>query len=213
MPPKRTPSKTSGSPVPVSSSRAPRCTAKTTSGDACKRVAVKGLTVCKSHGGGTAASVRKSTKAAVSQQAAQLWGISTDASSLSIVDELNKLARNKLTDILALRIELGSNPSRYYGLLKSSVETTEGESADDEEIYRTIKTKKSSGVHPLVTELHKAEQELIQIIRLLHEVSGPSDSEQDDKRVRMQVAREAARLQKGFPGMSIEDIAAEVGKR
>ena len=211
MPPKRMPSKTSGSPVPTSSSRAPRCTAKTTSGDKCRRAAVTGLTVCKSHGGGTAASVRKSTKAVVSKRAAQLWGISEDTSGISIVDELNKLARNKLTDILAIRIELSSKPTGRHGLLKSSVEITEAEV--DEEVYTTVKTKKSAGVHPLVQELHKAEQELIQILRLLHEVTGNGDSEQDSTRVRMQVAREAARLMKGFPGMSVEDVAAEVGKR
>lgn len=216
MPPKRTPSKTSRSPVPAASSRAVRCTARTTSGTPCKRVAVQGLTVCKSHGGGTAASVRKSTKAAVSQQAAQLWGISTDTSSVSIVDELNKLARNKLTDIIALRIKIsGDSVSRHIGTL------TETHTLTEYDIEGTVQSKsgsqetrtKRANTSVWVQELHKAEAELIQIFRLLHEVTGQGDSEQDDTRVRMQVAREAARLMKGFPGMSVEDVAAEVGKR
>lgn len=211
MPPKRTRAKTTGSPVPESSSRAARCTAKTSSGEPCKRVAVKGLKVCKSHGGGTAASVRKSQLANAASQA-ELWGISTDASSLSVVDELNKLARNKLTDIIAIRVELSrTGASKHYGMLRSSVEETENEVGED--IYRTIKTKKSAGTSPLVQELHKAETELVAILRLIHEVTGGNDSEQDMTRVRLQVAREAARLMKGFPGMSVEDVAAEVGKR
>lgn len=216
MPPKRTPSKTSGSPVPATSSRAARCTAKTTSGGSCKRVAVPGLTVCKSHGGGTAASVRKSTKARVSREAAQLWGISTDASSISIVDELNKLARNKLTDILALRIQIsGDSVTRHIGTL------TETHTQTEYDIIGTVQSKQGTqetktrraGTSVWVQELHKAEAELLQILRLLHEVTGTGDTEQDETRVRMQVAREAARLMKGFPGMSVEDVAAEVGKR
>lgn len=216
MPPKRTRSKTSGSPVPATSSRAARCTAKTTGGEPCKRVAVKGLTVCKSHGGGTAASVRKSTKARVSSEAAQLWGISADTSSVSIVDELNKLARNKLTDIVALRVKISSDKvTRHIGTL------TETHTVTEYDIVGTVQSKegtqesrtKRANTSVWVQELHKAEAELLQIFRLLHEVTGTGDSEQDDTRIRMQVAREAARLMKGFPGMSVEDVAAEVGKR
>lgn len=216
MPPKRTRSKTSGSPVPAASSRAARCTAKTTSGQPCKRVAVPGLNVCKSHGGGTAASVRKSTKARVSSDAAQLWGISTDASSISIVDELNKLARNKLTDIIALRTKISQdNVGRHIGRL------VESRTATEYDIIGTVQSKQGSqesetkraGTSVWVQELHRTEAELLQIFRLLHEVQGGDDNEQDLTRVRMQVAREAARLITGYPGMSIEDVAAEVGKR
>ena len=202
--------------VPVLSSAVSTCTAKTTSGGKCKRPAVVGLTVCRSHGGGTAASVRKSTKAKVSVAAAQLWGISTDASSISIVDELNKLARNKLTDIVALRVKIsGDKVSNHIGRLTDTVVQTEYDivgTVQSKEGQQETTTKKS-GTSAWVQELHKAEQELLQIFRLLHEVTGVGDSDQDDTRIRMQVAREAARLQKGFPGMSVEDIAAEVGKR
>lgn len=168
-----------------------------------------GLTVCKSHGGGTAASVRKSTKARVSQQAAQLWGISTDAGSISVEEELTKLARNKLTDIIALRTHISSG-GKHIGTLTSSIEDTEQEVG--EETYQTRKTKKSPGVSPWVAELHKAEAELVQILRLLQEVTGGTD-EVDTKRLRMQTAREAARLIKAFPGISVDEVAAEVSKR
>lgn len=188
-----------------------RCKAVTTSGNPCRKRAVTGLTVCDSHGGGTAASVGKSKKVRASQRAAQLWGISADTSGVSVVDELNKLSRNKLTDILALRIELGSDPDKYYGLLVDSKDITKAEVGED--ILTTIKQTRKSGVHPLVMELHKAENELVQILRLLHEVSGTGSSEQDIVRVRMQTARETARLVRAFPGMAIEDIAAEVAKR
>lgn len=148
--------------------------------------------------------------------AAQLWGISTDASSISIVDELNKLARNKLTDIVALRVKIsGDKVGNHIGRLTESVVQTEYDivgTVQSKEGQQETVTKKS-GTSAWVQELHKAEAELLQIFRLLHEVTGTGDNEQDDTRIRMQVAREAARLQKGFPGMSVEDIAAEVGKR
>ena len=196
---------------PVSSSPRPNvCKATTTAGQPCQRLAVKGLTVCKSHGGGTAASVRAGKRASVSQQAAVLWGISSDTSGISVEDELQKLARNKITDVLALRIELGANPSQYYGMLLDSREITSAEVGED--IYVTSKKKHSSGVHPLVQELHKAEQELVQILRLLQEVTGGTE-EVDTRRIRMQTAREAARLLKAFPGISVDEVAAEVSKR
>lgn len=175
-----------------------------------------GLTVCRSHGGGTAASVRKSTKVKASAAAAQLWGISTDASGVSIVDELNKLARNKLTDIVALRVKIsGDTITRHIGTLTETHTVTEFDivgTVQSKEGSQESRTKRAS-VSIWVQELHKAEQELLQIFRLLHEVTGTGDSEQDDTRIRMQVAREAARLMKGFPGMSVEDVASEVGKR
>jgi len=189
--------------------RAGACKALTTTGQPCKRTAVAGLTVCKSHGGGTAASVRKSTVASVGKKAASLWGISDSTDGISVEAELNKLARNKITDIIALRIELGANPSRYYGMLLDSREVTEAEVG--EEIYVTSKKKHVSGIHPLVVELHKAEQELVQILRLLQEVTGGTE-EIDTKRLRMQTAREAARLLKAFPGISVDEVAAEVSK-
>lgn len=170
--------------------------------------------MCKSHGGGTAASVRTGKRASVSQQAATLWGISTDASGLSIEAELTKLARNKLTDILALRIELSTGGHKHIGLL------TETQSVTEFDIVGSVQSKdgsqetrsKRSGVSPWVLELHKAENELIAIFRLLQEVTGGTE-EVDTKRLRMQTAREAARLLKAFPGISVDEVAAEVVKR
>ena len=215
MPPKkRTRSNTAES--PVLSGDVSTCSAKTTSGRACKRPAVKGLSVCKSHGGGTAASVRKSKTSQITSDAVQLWGISTDASSISIVDELNKLARSKLTDIVALRLKIsGDSVTKHIGTLTDNVTQTEYDivgTVQSKEGQQETRTKKAT-TSVWVQELHRTEAELLQIFRLLHEVSGPGDNEQDDTRVRMQVAREAARLMKGFPGMSVEAVAAEVGKR
>lgn len=175
-----------------------------------------GLTVCKSHGGGTAASVRKSVQTRATQEAAQLWGISADTSSVSIVDELNRLARNKMTDVMALRIKIsGDRVEKHIGTITESISETEydivGTVQSKEGQQQTRNRKASTSVW--VQELHRTEAELLQIFRLLHEVTGSGESEQDDTRVRMQVAREAARLMKGFPGMSIEAVAAEVGKR
>lgn len=149
-------------------------------------------------------------------EAVQLWGISEDASSISVVDELNKLARNKLTDIVALRIKIsGDQVSRHIGRLTDTVVQTEYDivgTVQSKEGQQETVTKKS-GTSVWVQELHRTEAELIQILRLLHEVQGGGESEADDTRVRMQVAREAARLMKGFPGMTVEAVAAEVGKR
>lgn len=215
MPPKKR-TRTGTAESLVLSGDVPTCSAKTTSGRPCKRPAVKGLTVCKSHGGGTAASVRKSTKARVQAEAVQLWGISEDASSISVVDELNKLARNKLTDIVALRIKIsGDQVSRHIGRLTETVVQTEYDivgTVQSKEGQQETVTKKA-GTSVWVQELHRTEAEFVQILRLLHEVQGGGESEADDTRVRMQVAREAARLMKGFPGMTVEAVAAEVGKR
>ena len=186
------------------------CTAHTASGSRCKATAVPGLTVCKSHGGGTAASVRVSKQASVSQQAHKLWGVSSGTGGISVEEELTKLARNKLTDILALRTLLSDSDGTHIGMLTDSREVTDSEVG--EEVYRTIKKKSSSGVSPWVVELHKAETELIQVLRLLQEVTGGSE-EVDTKRVRIQTAREVARLLKAFPGISVDEVAAEVSKR
>lgn len=191
------------------------CKALTTSGQPCRRQAEPGLTVCKSHGGGTAASVRKSKRASVSQQAASLWGISPDAGGISVQGELEKLARNKLTDILALRLKISGDPlNRHIGQL------TETTTLVEYDIEGTVQSKsgsqetrvKRASVSVWVQELHKAEGELLQILRLLQEVSGGSE-ETDVRRIRMQTAREAARLLKAFPGISVDEVAAEVSKR
>ena len=132
------------------------------------------------------------------------------------MDELNKLARNKLTDILALRVKISTDSvTRHIGTLTETHTITEYDiqgTIQSKEGTQESKTKRAS-TSVWVQELHKAEAELLQILRLLHEVTGTGESEQDETRVRMQVAREAARLMKGFPGMSVEDVAAEVGKR
>lgn len=191
------------------------CKALTTAGQPCGRTAVPGLTVCKSHGGGTAASVRAGKRTAVSQQVATLWGLSSDTSSISVEEELTKLARNKLTDIIALRLKIsGDSVVRHIGTL------TETHTITEYDIVGTVQSKqgtqesrtKRAATSVWVQELHRSELELVQILRLLQEVTGGTE-EVDTKRIRMQTAREAARLLKAFPGISVDEVAAEVSKR
>lgn len=171
--------------------------------------------MCKSHGGATAASVRAGKRADISQQAASLWGISSDAGGISVEAELTKLARNKLTDITALRLKIsGDAVSRHIGLLTESHTETEYDitgTVQSKEGTQESRTRKSD-TSVWVKELHRTEQELLQILKLLQEVTGGTE-EVDTKRLRMQTARETARLLKAFPGLSVDDVAAEVSKR
>ncbi|QKN87702.1 hypothetical protein IXEL_1 [Microbacterium phage Ixel] len=201
--------------TPAPSSRRRVCKALTTSGSRCRRPAVPGLTVCQSHGGATAASARKSASARVSHEAATLWGISAGAGSISVEEELTKLARNKLADVTALRIKIsGDSVTKHIGKL------TESSTLIEYDIEGTVQSKsgtqetlvKRAGTSVWVQELHKAEAELLAILKLLQEVTGGS-GEVDTKRLRMQTARETARLLKAFPGLSVDDVAAEVVKK
>lgn len=174
-----------------------------------------GLTVCSSHGGATAASVRKSNRAKVSAEAASLWGITPDAGSISVEAELQKLARNKLADVTALRIKIsGDGDRKHIGML------TETHVQVEYDIQGTVQSKEGtqetrtrrSGVSVWVQELHKAEAELLAVLRLLQEVTGGTE-QVDTKRLKMQTAREVARLLKAFPGISVDEVAAEVSKK
>lgn len=71
---------------------------------------------------------------------------------------------------------------------------------------------KRAGTSVWVQELHKTEVELLAILRLLQEVTGDTDPG-DERRLRLQTAREAARLAKAFPGLSSDEIAMEVAKK
>lgn len=197
------------------SPRRRQCKATTTGGLRCKATAVTGLTVCSKHGGGTAASVRKSRTARVASQVHSLWGIAPGTSGISTQEELERLARNKLADVNALRIKIGAEPvSSHIGMLTETRVITEFD------IEGTVQSKsgsqetrsRRSGTSVWVQELHKAEGELLQVLKLLHEVSGNTE-ETDVKRIRMQTAREVARLMKAYPGMGVEEIAAEVSKK
>lgn len=207
MPPQQTP--------PAASGRRRVCQATTTSGDPCRRVAVPGLKVCVSHGGGTAASRRKAKVSRVEAQAHSLWGIATGAGSLSVEDELTKLARNKLADVNALRIKISADPIQLHiGRLTETITEVEydisGTVQSKEGTQKTV--AKRAGTSVWVQELHKSETELLAILRLLQEVVG-GDAETDLQRVRLQTARETARLMKAFPGLSVDEIAREVAKK
>jgi hypothetical protein len=195
-------------------SRPKRCKALTTSGSRCGRSVVPGLTVCKSHGGGTAASVRKSRKVAVERQAGVLWGIAPNTGGISVAEQLEQLARNKMTDIIALRIKISEDEvAQHIGVLET------GRTSIEYNIQGTVQSKegtqrsrmRAAGVSVWVQELHKTEMEYVAILKLLHEVTGGQE-EFDLKRVKMQAARQAARILKGFPGISVDDVAAEVAK-
>lgn len=133
---------------------------------------------------------------------------------MDVKAELQQLAANKLRDIRALRIFLGEDPDEHIGMLMDSVVQT------DYDIEGTVQSKegsqktrsKKSGTSPWVQELHKTEQEYLGILRLLHEISGGTE-ELDLERVRLQTAREVARLMKAFPGLGVDEIAREVSKR
>ncbi|QKY80301.1 hypothetical protein SEA_MERCEDES_1 [Microbacterium phage Mercedes] len=173
------------------------------------------MTVCKSHGGGTAASVRKSKVAKASAQVHSLWGIDPGAGSVSVQEELEKLARNKLADVNALRIKISADPiSLHIGRLTETIVEVEyditGTVQSKEGTQRTV--SKRAGTSVWVQELHKSETELLAILRLLQEVVGGGD-QGDDRRLRIQAAREAARLAKAFPGLSSDEIAMEVAKK
>lgn len=183
-----------------------RCSALAASGRRCGRNVVPGLTVCSVHGGGTATSVAKGKRVSTSQKLQSLWGLTRNAGSLSVEEELNKLAHSKITDVTALRIELGRNPDKYQGMQVESYEETETEQG------YAIKRVKKNKIHPLVDELHKTEKELASILRMIKEVGGNVDQQSVD-RVRLQTARETARLLKSYPGMGIDEAAAEVTRR
>lgn len=150
----------------------------------------------------------------VAATANSLWGITPDAGSLSVEAELTKLARNKLTDVNALRIKIGAEPLKHIGRLVESDITTEydieGTVQSKSGNQRTI--SKRAGTSVWVQELHKTEMELVQILKLLQEVTGGTE-EVDTRRIRLQTARETARLLKAFPGLGVDEVAAEVAKR
>ncbi|QKN87762.1 hypothetical protein NEBULOUS_1 [Microbacterium phage Nebulous] len=202
-------------PSSASPGRRRRCIAMASSGERCGRSAAPGLKVCTSHGGGTATSVRKSTRAKAADQVHSLWGIDPGTGGISVEEQLVKLARNKLADVNALRIKISADPiSLHIGRLTETITEVEydivGTVQSKEGTQRTV--GKRAGVSVWVQELHKSEQELLSILRLLQEVTGDSDPG-DERRIRLQAAREAARLAKAFPGLSSDEIAMEVTKK
>lgn len=120
-----------------------------------------------------------------------------------------------MTDILALRIKISEESvDKHIGsLTESSVLVEYDIEGTVQSKYGTQRTRtKRSGVSVWVQELHKTEMEFVAILKLLQEVTGGTE-EVDTKRLRMQTAREAARLIKAFPGISVDEVASEVAKR
>lgn len=144
-----------------------------------------------------------------------LWGIDPGTGSLSVEEQLTKLARNKLADVNALRLKISADPiAMHIGRLTETITEVEYD------IEGTVQSKsgtqttrsKRAGTSVWVQELHKSETELLAILRLLQEVVG-GDADQDVERIKVQTAREVARLAKAFPGMSVDQIIREVVKK
>lgn len=120
-----------------------------------------------------------------------------------------------MIDILALRTKISEDSvSRHIGTL------TDVHTVVEYDIEGTVQSKsgtqetvsKRGDTSVWVKELHRTEAELVGILKLLHEITGNAD-EVDTRRIRMQTARETARLMKAFPGMGVDEVAAEVSKR
>ena len=120
-----------------------------------------------------------------------------------------------MTDIIALRIKIsGDEVSRHIGQL------TESSSVTEYDIEGTVQSKsgtqesrtRKAMTSVWVQELHKTEMELVQILKLLQEVTG-GGGEVDTRRIRLQTARETARLMKAFPGLGVDEVALEVAKK
>lgn len=116
---------------------------------------------------------------------------------------------------MALRIKISSEDvGKHIGMLRTSKVEVEYDiegTVQSKEGTQTT-TSRSAGTSVWVQELHKTEMEYVTILKLLQEVSGGGESTQDIKRLRMQTARQAARIMKAYPGISIDDVAAEVAK-
>jgi len=132
-----------------------------------------------------------------------------------VEQELQQLAANKLADITALRVKISGDPvGAHIGRLTESYSITEYDidgTVQSKSGTQETKTKRA-GTSVWVQELHKTEQEYLAILRLLHEVTA-GDEQTDVKRIRIQTAREVARLMKAFPGLSVDQITAEVSKK
>jgi len=120
-----------------------------------------------------------------------------------------------MTDVIALRTKISEDAvHKHIGRLTESHSITEydieGTVQSKSGTQETKTTKADTSVW--VKELHKTEMELLQILKLLQEVTG-GQGEVDVRRIRLQTARETARLMKAFPGISVDEVAAEVAKR
>lgn len=201
------------SPGPVSSSPGDadrsdgRCSALSSSGRRCRRKARPGLTVCELHGGGTSASIRRSRQARAIDESTAIWDIPTDASPVLVGEELSKLINAKMSDVRALRIRLGENANTHLGMAQRSITEVQGTPGEGGQI-----TIHSSRID-LVAELHRCERELLQMLRLAHEVNPSGASSSDVERIRLQTARETARLMKAYPGLGVDEAAKEVARR
>ena len=188
------------------------CHAMTTAGTRCRRKAVPGLTVCRMHGGATLSSRRSSVESQAKSQISVLWGLDSGGSSaVNAKEELATLIRNKRRDITAIRATIEEDPSTYYGMLPDTQEIVHTSTMDGSGGSRVKRATRKQQIHPLVGELHKAEMELLRMLRLLTEVEGSSEL-QDTQMLQRQAARQAARIMRAYPGISVEDVAKEVSR-
>jgi len=122
-------------------------------------------------------------------------------------EELSKLINAKMSDVRALRIRLGEDVNTHLGMVQRSITEVQGTPAEGGQT-----TTHSSRID-LVAELHRCERELVQMLRLAHEVNPSGTSSSDVERIRLQTARETARLMKAYPGLGVDEAAKEVARR
>ena len=112
-----------------------------------------------------------------------------------------------MSDVRALRIRLGENANTHLGMVQRSITEVQGTPGEGGQT-----TTHSSRID-LVAELHRCERELLQMLRLAHEVNPSGTSSSDVERIRLQTARETARLMKAYPGLGVDEAAKEVARR
>jgi len=122
-------------------------------------------------------------------------------------EELSKLINAKMSDVRALRIRLGEDVNTHLGMVQRSITEVQGTPTEGGQT-----TTHSSRID-LVAELHRCERELVQMLRLAHEVNPSGTSSSDVERIRLQTARETARLMKAYPGLGVDEAAKEVARR
>jgi len=122
-------------------------------------------------------------------------------------EELSKLINAKMSDVRALRIRLGEDANTHLGMVQRSITEVQGTPGEGGQT-----TTHSSRID-LIAELHRCERELLQMLRLAHEVNPSGTSSSDVERIRLQTARETARLMKAYPGLGVDEAAKEVARR
>lgn len=180
------------------------CAARTTSGEPCGNPPSPGLTVCRKHGGATAASKRKATAKVAVATLQGLWGVATSGEGVDPVANLRTLAAQAMRDVQAIRTKIAEDPESYIGMLNYEESTEVSEDGFSE------KRKRRSGAHPLVAELHRAEDYAAKCLQALAQAAPEVRSAEDERRELTQAVLAALRTKTAYPGISDADVLREV---